>query len=133
MFCLSLHASIIIISVSLKSTTSCDMSTRASLCTQHYHCTPYERTPDPPGLKVKLRSQLPRRPCQCVRLSARNIITARLLKEHQTLQGESVKIRVKLMLEDIVCSTNKSPEQRLNLSRSWHKGHSRAYNTSFFI
>jgi hypothetical protein len=28
---------------------------------------------------------------------------------------------------------NKSPEQRLNLSRSWHKGHSHAYNTSFFI
>ena len=28
---------------------------------------------------------------------------------------------------------NKSPEQRLNLSRSWHRGHSHTYNTSFFI
>jgi hypothetical protein len=28
---------------------------------------------------------------------------------------------------------NKSPERRLNLSRSWHKGHSHTYNTSFFI
>ena len=25
--------------------------------------------------------------------------------------------------------SNKSPERRLNLSRSWHKGHSHAYNT----
>ena len=28
---------------------------------------------------------------------------------------------------------NKSPEQRLNLSRSWHKDHSRTYNTSFLF
>ena len=27
----------------------------------------------------------------------------------------------------------KSAERRLNLSRSWHKGHSRTYNTPFFI
>ena len=32
-----------------------------------------------------------------------------------------------------VIKINKSPERRLNLSRSWHKGHSHAYNTSFFI
>ena len=28
---------------------------------------------------------------------------------------------------------NKSLEQRLSLSRSWHKGHSHAYNTPFSI
>ncbi len=28
---------------------------------------------------------------------------------------------------------DKSPEQRLNLSRSWHKGHSHTYNTLFPI
>ena len=28
---------------------------------------------------------------------------------------------------------DKSPEQRLNLSRSWHRGHSRAYNTLFLF
>ena len=28
---------------------------------------------------------------------------------------------------------NKSEEQRLNLNRSWHKGHSHAYNTLFYI
>ncbi len=28
---------------------------------------------------------------------------------------------------------NKSPELRLNLSRSWHKGHSHTYNTSFLF
>jgi hypothetical protein len=27
----------------------------------------------------------------------------------------------------------KSPEQRLNLNRSWHKGHSHAYNTPFLF
>jgi hypothetical protein len=41
----------------------------------------------------------------------------------------NVSVRKKSYIEDY----NKSPEQRLNLSRSWHKGHSRAYNTSFFI
>jgi len=28
---------------------------------------------------------------------------------------------------------NKSPERRLNLNGSWHKGHSHAYNTPFYI
>ena len=28
---------------------------------------------------------------------------------------------------------NKSEEQRLNLNRSWHRGHSHAYNTSFYV
>ena len=28
---------------------------------------------------------------------------------------------------------NKSAEPRLNLNRSWHKGHSHAYNTQFYI
>lgn len=30
-------------------------------------------------------------------------------------------------------SLNKSLEQELNLSRSWHKGHSHAYNTPFLF
>ena len=37
------------------------------------------------------------------------------------------------VLENMYDLTYKSPEQRLNLSRSRHKGLSRAYNTSFFI
>tara|TARA_B110001469_G_C9339143_1_gene179939 strand:+ start:223 stop:453 length:231 start_codon:yes stop_codon:yes gene_type:complete len=30
-------------------------------------------------------------------------------------------------------SKNKSSEQKLNLSGSWHKGHSQAYNTPFLF
>jgi hypothetical protein len=35
--------------------------------------------------------------------------------------------------DDRIFVVNKSTERRLNLSRSWHKGHSRTYNTPFFI
>ena len=31
------------------------------------------------------------------------------------------------------CISNKSSERRLNLSRSWHKGHSHTYNTPFYL
>ena len=39
----------------------------------------------------------------------------------------------KPLTQSILREGNKSSEHRLNLSRSWHKGHSHAYNTLFHL
>jgi hypothetical protein len=55
-------------------------------------------------------------------------------KKKEEKRGGGFSIRKNLIKNFLfVCKMYKSPEQRLNLSGSWHKGHSHAYNTSFSI